>query len=341
MMWASSGSRFVASTLVCAALLLAGCEEAKKPIVDPAGPEKAGTAAKPAVEEVTLQLNWTPETEHGGFYAALVHGYYEEAGLKVEIRPGGPAAPVGPMVAGGQVTFGIDNADKMLNFRSQGADLVALFASLQTSPRCLIIHDDSPIKSFDDLQGITLAMGNQPWVEFLKKKLPLKDVKFVPNPAGLAQFLNDKNFVQQGYIFSEPLSVAEQGGKARSLLVSELGYNPYTSLLIAKGTLVKEKPELMKRMVAASLKGWQKYLEDPIAANEAIHKANELMSLQVLQDGVEAMKPLCFGDDTDPAKLGRMTAERWKTLTDQLVEIGAIKEGSVDPASAFTTEFLK
>jgi hypothetical protein len=36
-----------------------------------------------------------------------------------------------------------------------------------------------------------------------------------------------------------------------------------------------------------------------------------------------------------------MTAERWKTLTDQLVEIGAIKEGSIDPATAFTTEYLK
>lgn len=341
MMRVSSGLRFIASTFICTALLLAGCEDAKKPIVDPAGPEKSGTAAKPAVEEVTLQLNWTPETEHGGFYAALVHGFYEEAGLKVEIRPGGPGAPVGPMVAGGQVTFGIDNADKMLGFRSQGADLVALFASLQTSPRCLIVHDDSPIKSFDDLEGVTLAMGNQPWVDFLKKKLPLKDVKIVPNPGSLTAFLNDDNYVQQGYIFSEPLSVAEQGKKARSLLVSELGYNPYTSLLITKGTLVKDKPDLVKRMVAASLKGWQKYLEDPTAANEAIHNANDQMSLQVLKDGVEAMKPLCFGDDTDPAKLGRMTAERWKTLTDQLVEIGAIKEGSIDPATAFTTEFLK
>lgn len=341
MMWASSGFRTIASCLVCFILLATGCDEGKKPIVDPAGPEKAGTAAKPALEEVTLQLNWTPETEHGGFYAALVHGYYEEAGLKVEIRPGGPGAPVGPMVAGGQVTFGIDNADKMLGFRSQGADLVALFASLQTSPRCLIVHEDSPIKSFDDLDGVTLAMGNQPWAEFLKKKLPLKDVKIVPNPAGLAQFLNDKNFVQQGYVFSEPLSVAEQGGKARSLLVSDLGYNPYTSLLIANGSLVKEKPDLMKRMVGASLKGWQKYLEDPTRANEAIHKANDLMSLEVLKDGVETMKPLCFGDDSDPANLGRMTSKRWKTLTDQLIEIGAIKEGSVDPEAAFTTEFLR
>lgn len=331
--------------LALACLLLCGCGESPKPTVDPAPPTDPApsTTAKGSTKPpdvVTLQLNWYPEMEHGGFYAAQVHGYFEEAGLLVEIRPGGPGAPVGPQVATGQVTFGIDNADKLLQIRSQGADVVALFSALQTSPRCLIVHDESPIKSFDDLEDVTLAMGNQPWVEFLKKKLPLNGVKIVPNPANVTTFLADKNMVQQGYVFSEPFVVEKLGGKARALLVSELGYNPYTSLLITNGAFLKEKPDVVKRMVAASWKGWQKYLEDPTEANKAIHDANPEMELDVLKAGTEAMKPLCLGDDPDLKKVGRMTVERWKTLAEQLVDVESIKPGSVEPSAAFTTEFV-
>ncbi len=45
-------------------------------------------------DKVTLLLNWYPEAEHGGFYAALVHGIYEKHGLTVEIKPGGKTTVV-------------------------------------------------------------------------------------------------------------------------------------------------------------------------------------------------------------------------------------------------------
>ena len=63
---------------------------------------------------VRLALNWFPEAEHGGFYAALVHGYYQKQGLQVEILGGGPDAPVIQRVATGAVEFGVTNADDVL-----------------------------------------------------------------------------------------------------------------------------------------------------------------------------------------------------------------------------------
>ena len=57
--------------------------------------------------KVQLALNWFPEAEHGGLYAAAVHGYYEENGVEVEILGGGPDAPVVQRVATGAVAFGI------------------------------------------------------------------------------------------------------------------------------------------------------------------------------------------------------------------------------------------
>ena len=68
----------------------------------------------PTLPSVTLQLNWFPEAEHGGYYAALAEGYYQEAGLNVKILPGGPDTPVLQQVARRAVTFGVANADNIL-----------------------------------------------------------------------------------------------------------------------------------------------------------------------------------------------------------------------------------
>lgn len=332
------------STLVALFMMLAGCGAEQAPTkpgqvvsVDP-GP---GADPAPSLTPVSLTLNWTPETEHGGFYAALVHGYYEEAGLKVEIQPGGPGVQVGVLVAKGDMTFGIDNADPILMNRANGMDVVGLFASMQTSPRCLVVHEASDIKSFDDLKNVTLSMkSSSPWAMFVQQKLPLEGVQVVPYNGNLATFLNDPKMVTQGYLFSEPVLAAEKGEKTRSLLVSELGYNPYTSVLVTRGELIQKDPELVRKMVQATSRGWIKYLEDPESTNRKIHELNPEMSLRVLAEGVTAMKPLCFGDSDDPKQLGRMSPERWKTLAGQLVDIKAVKEGSVEPEKAFTTEFL-
>ena len=312
-------------------VLVVGCS---RPAAETAG---SGTA----LQEVELALNWYPEVEHGGFYAAQVHGYFEEAGLKVTILPGGPGAPVAQRVASGGVTFGVDNADGVLLARAQEADVVAVMAALDTSPRCLMVHEESGIRGFDDLKNVTLAMSESSgWAKFVQKTLPLDGVRIVPNPGNVAQFVADRKFAQQAYVFSEPYVAETEGAKVRSLMVSELGYDPYTSLLIVNGRTIRAQPELVAKMVTASVRGWRKYLEDAEPANRAIHRQNPEMGMAILEYGVEAMTPLCITETRPVEQFGTMTAERWETLLAQLVDIGEIKRGAVNPRDAFTARFL-
>lgn len=289
--------------------------------------------------KVTLMLNWFPEAEHGGFYAALVHGYYEEVGLDVEIIPGGPGAPVQQKVARGDVTFGVTNADDVLLARAQEADVVALMAPIQTSPRCVMVHKSSGIESFDQLKNVTLAMsGGKAWAQFLKQKLPLEGVE-LQEGANVAKFLVDENYAQQAYVFSEPFTAQQEGGDPVNLLVADLGFNPYTSLLVTTQSRIDEQSELVEKMVAASIKGWDKYLSEPEQTNQYIHEQNESMTLEILAFGVDAMKPLCRVKD-DVGTMGSMNAERWETLHQQLIDVEAIEPETVDPAKAFTTKYL-
>lgn len=306
-----------------------------------AGCSKPDSAPMPAAAEggalrkVTLQLNWYPEAEHGGFYAAQLNGYYKEEGLDVEIVEGGAEVPVTQRVATGQVDFGIENADQVLLMRAQDADLVAVMAPMQTSPRCLVVHESAGAKSFGDLARFTIAMNEgEPFAQFLMKGVLPQDVQVVPYGGGVAHFLSGPKNAQQGYSFSEPFLAKEQGGDPQVLLVAEAGFNPYTSCLITRGETAEEEADLVRRMVRASVRGWQEYLQDPKPTNAAIHKANEEMSLEALAFGAEALRPLCIppGEENEP--FGRMTVKRWGTLAEQMSAVGM----KVDASMAFRTE---
>ncbi|MBI3837330.1 MAG: ABC transporter substrate-binding protein [Planctomycetia bacterium] len=300
-----------------------------------------GGALDRGLTSVTLQLNWFPEAEHGGFYAALVKGYYREAGLDVRILPGGPDTPVLQQVARRAATFGVVNADNILFGRAQEAPVVALMAPLQTSPRCLIVHESSRIRDFNDLKNMTIAMSsNNAFSHFLRHKVSLEGVKIVPYSGNVAQFLLNADYAQQGYVFSEPFVARKQGGDPKVLMLSDLGFNPYTSLLFTHDAQLKEGPEIVGKMVAASIRGWAKYIESPDDANGAIHRANPEMGLDILAFGAQKLRPLVLDPVAEQQGIGTMSFSRWQTLADQLVETDQLKSQEVHVEQAFTTEFL-
>lgn len=290
---------------------------------------------------VTILLNWFPEAEHGGFYAALVEGFYAEEGLDVEILPGGVDIPVVQMVDTNRATFGVTNADDVLIGRAQGAHLVALMAALQDSPRCIMVPADSAINDFDDLRNITLAMSSRAtFSHFLRHHLPLEGVSIVGYPGNVAPLLAGRVDAMQAYNFSEPFVAQRQGMATRELMVSDLGYNPYTSLLVATEPTVRDHPDLVRRVVRASVRGWEHYLEQPEETNRHINSLNPEMGMDVLAFGVEMLDPLVRSGNAAEAGIGTMTADRWEELERQLVEINVIPQGSVVPGEAWTGEFL-
>ena len=333
---------FLCCSLWAGALFFVGCSSDKTVAPKDSPTDSANspkTESKP-ITDVELALNWLPEAEHGGFYAADVHGLFAERQLRVKIIPGGPGVPVIQNVASGKVMFGVTNADQVLLQRAQEADVVAIFAPIQQSPRCIMVHQKSGITKFDDLKDMTLAINvNQSFLGYMKKRLPLTNVQIVSYAGSVAPFLENERLGQQAYSFSEPFLAEEKGGDPLNLMVSDLGFNPYTSVLITRAEVIEKQPELVRRMVAACRFGWRKYLDEPEKTNEHIHSLNKEMGLEILAFGTRTLKPLCETGLSTPDRLGEMTADRWTTLAEQLVEGGALKAGAVDPAKAFDGSF--
>ena len=316
--------------LLLISLLLMSCGQSETP------PAENGKT------KIRLALNWCPEAEHGGFYAAHVHGYFAARNLQVEILGGGPDAPVIQRVATGGVEFAVTNADDVLYARAQQVPVVALMAPYQTNPRCIMVHAASGIDRIDQIGDITLAMSQRPaFSHYLRWKYPLTGVNIVPYPGNVSQFLADPNFAQQGYIFSEPFVARQQGGDPRALLVSEIGFNPYASVLIATETTIAQKADIVRAVVEASVEGWAHYLRDPEQTNQHINSLNPEMGLEILAYGAEESRPLVLDPVAREKGVGHMSARRWSDLRQQMIDAGLIDSDTPPAASAFDPQFLQ
>jgi NitT/TauT family transport system substrate-binding protein len=206
-----------------------------------------------------------------------------------------------------------------------------------------MVRADSGITSFEQLKNVTLQIDStRPYIPFLKSKGLLDDsVKLAPYFGSVAQLVAGPGYAAQGYNFSEPFMARQQGVEVNQLMMSDIGYNPYASLLVATSDYVDGNADVCKRMVQASVEGWVKYLSDPVQTNEVILKANKQgLEKPALEFGVEALKPLCMKDG-DVSRVGQMSRERWTQLADTLVELKLIDRAKVNVDASFRADLLE
>ncbi len=302
---------------------------------------KSTAAENHGLLPVRLQADWYPQPEQGGFYTALAKGYYREEGLDLSILPLGQYGSGLQVVASGAAEFGLGSSDQILESVANGLPLVAVGATMQHDPQALMVHADSPVHDFSDLDGRTIAA--QPgavWFQFLVQKYHLQNVREVPATHSVANFLADPNYIQQIFATSEPFFVAKAGGQCRTLLISSAGYDPYR-VFFTRRDFLAEHPAAVAGFVRATLRGWREYLRDPAPANALILQLNPAQNPEQMNFTVKALTEGKFitGDDASGASIGRMTAQRWAVNNRQLTQLGVIQH-AIDPASAYTLRFL-
>jgi NitT/TauT family transport system substrate-binding protein len=320
---------FAASSIaIVCALALAGCRATQPP-----------TSA--GLTPIRLQLDWYPQPEHGGFFAAQLLGYYKAEGLDVTLLPLPQYGSVAQLVASGKADIGLGSSDQILEWNSNGLPLVAIAATMQHDPQAIMVHKNSPIRDFKDLEGHAIAaQTGATWLKYVISRYSLSEVREVPSTLSIASFLADPGYVQQIFVTSEPFFAKQAGVDVRTLLISSSGYDPYR-VQFATRDFVQQHPDLAAKFVRASIRGWQAYLADPSATdalllklNPALNPAQETFSAQALRDG-----GFITGTDPGAAQTGQMNTARWQTNYEQLKSLG-ILHGAVDPSATYTLTFV-
>ncbi len=309
--------RFLAFICSLAAFCVAGCGRRASSEV------AKNVASTPGLRRVVFQTDWFPQAEHGGYYQALAKGFYREAGLAVEIRPGGNATGIKLPVAKGEADFGMNRSDDVMVAVSRGLPLVIVAATFQHDPQALMVHAASPVKSFKDLEGRTItASPSMNWIPFLQKKFGLK-FSLRPGNYALGTFLADQDAIQQCLVTNEPFFAQQHGAAVRTLPLAETGFDVYHAI-ICRRELVRLEPRVVSAFVAASIRGWRDYLSgDPAPAHALILKRNPSMTPEQLAFSRNEMilRGLVTGDAARGEDIGQLSLTRLSEQIDTLLEL--------------------
>jgi len=301
-----------------------------------------------AQEKVTFLTSWRAQAEHGGYYQALVKGYYKECGVDVSIRQGGPGIDTAQLLTGKAVDFTMSShIDAILHMNAAGFPARALSAAFQVTPQILMAHADSDVNSFEDMKGkpIMISQGSRAtYWPFFRKKFGWEETQLRSYSGQLAQWLSDKNMIQQGLVTNEPFLVKKQvGWDPKVFMLADAGYRTYGSILTTSQETIDKRPKVVECMVSATSKGWVDFMTgDPKPALDAIKEAAPNNTDDLMASTIQIIKErkLAMNEDTEKMGFGIMTEERWKAHYDMLKDVDLLK-ADVDIKQVLATEFLK
>jgi putative hydroxymethylpyrimidine transport system substrate-binding protein len=324
----------VALAVALLALALAACGEKS---------EDGTTAAQP----LSLTLDFYPNPDHAGIYMAEKLGYFEEAGLDLEIQtPADPAAPM-KLVAAGQSDLAISYEPEVVLAHEQGLQTIAIAALVNRPLTSMIWLGKSGIGGVPDLKGKTVATAGIPYQQaFLdtilgRAKLTADDVKEVNVGFGLLPALlsGSADATLGGFSNIEGVDLRLRGKDPVVTPVDQLGVPTYNELvLVANRGGLDEDPEKFRLFIAALQRGTEAAVANPGAATKAVLEANNDLDPKLTGAEVEATLPL-LGARVEGQPYGYMDPEAWQTFSGWMRDKELI-DSLPQPAELLSNDYL-
>ena len=306
---------------------------------------KSGEGDK--LEKVTLVLDYTPNTNHTGIYLAKEKGYYKDQGIDLEIIQPSDSDSV-TLVASDKAQFGVSYQEDVTYALTREKDplpVKAIATIIQHNTSGFAAPVEKNIKTAKDFEGKTYGGWGSPSEEAIIKLAmekqgadfnKLKRVDIGKDD----YFTATKKNIDFAWIFD-----AWTGVEARLKNV-KLDYIPikdidpaldyYTPILITNNKTIKENPELVKKFMAATSRGYEEAIKDPSGAADILSKAVPELDKNLVKTSQEYLAKL-YKDDAQ--KWGQMKAEVWKNYAKFMQDNGLIKK-ALNVDEAFTNEFL-
>ncbi|WP_440708104.1 ABC transporter substrate-binding protein [Herbiconiux sp. YIM B11900] len=334
--------------LAATAGLLAACSSGAS------STESTDGAGDGGLTHVTFALDWTPNTNHTGLYTAIEKGYFEEAGLDVEILPYNGSYPE-TLIDAGAADFGIGFQDVSTFSMAAGADVQAIMAPLQHWATAIGVRADADeIKSPKDLDGLTYA-GFGSVAEVPTLSTVIKD------DGGTGEFENvtlgtsayealysgDVDFVIP-FVTWEGIEAELQGTPMKYFKYTDYGFpDDYALLVLGNKTWMGENPEVTKAFTQALAKGYEDAIADPDGTAQILIDANPdvLTEPKLVTKSQEMLSSDYMLDEN--GDFGLMTEERWAALGEFYLDAGILADENgttlteaPDWSTFFTNEYL-
>lgn len=280
---------------------------------------------------VTLALDWYPNANHAGIYMAQANGYFEDAGLDVDIFVPADPTTVLQTVGAGRDTFGITYQNDVLQARQNEVPVQSVAAMVQHPLNSIMVLEDSDIESVADLEGKTIAMAGVPSDEaYLESMLAhnglsLDDVETVNVGFDLMPaILSGRADAVIGVYWTHQTILAEhEGHPVRYFRIEEHGVPDFYELVIVAGEeTVADQPETVSAFLGALRQGFRDAEADLDTALQHLMDESPELVEEVEREGLELLAPLWTDEGEVP--WGTQTADRWNDYTAWAQEEGLI-----------------
>ena len=351
---------------VCVAFLAAACGPgAASPSPSAASPEPpTGTPSPSAAGSqgpaaslgtVRLALDWTPNTNHTGFYVAAANGWYESAGVDLQILPYASTTPEALMAAG-QAECGISFQDALTFAAAAGAPVVSVMAILQHTAQEIAVLASSDITRPKELDGRVYAGFGYPNEEPTLKSVIKADggtgtfkTVTLDTAAYDALYAKRADFVIT-FAAWEGIEAKERGIELRTFKFGDYGFPDFYQVVLAcDGRWLAANPDLARAFVGDTVRGFELAADDPdkaasllVAQNPGVFDGNPGLPLQ-------SQRFLASGGYLRDANgaVGRQTLAEWEGYSGFLFDQGLLAGPDGKPLATapdyqtlFTNDFL-
>lgn len=323
--------------ILAAALALAACGE-KQSVPD----------VTPDAEQLTVMLDFFPNADHAGLYAAQAAGEFEKANLDVDIKaPPDPATPL-KLLQAGKVDLAISYQPELLLARDKGADLVSVAALVQKPLTSLMWLEDSDVSTLEDLRGKKVGTAGIPYQSAYLRSI-LEEAGVDPSAVdevnvgfelGRAMVSGRVAATLGAFWNYEGVDLERRGRKPRISRMEELGVPTYNELIVVarKEDLDTAGAARLRRFLLALTKGHEIVRERPQDAVDAVMEANPDLERELQEAVVEATAPVFFPED-DRFPWGFHDEPAWEAYGEWMLENDLLDRDPV-AGSALTNEFL-
>jgi len=258
-------------------------------------PSESASASAPAeMKPIRLQLQWFPQAQFAGYFAAKDQGFYADEGLDVTILPGAVEIVPATVVAGGQAEFGISWVPRMLAPRESGADPVVIGQVFQRSPTLQVSFKDKNITAPEQLKGKKVGswgFGNEAELYAGLRKAGLdpdnpSDVSIVAQQFDMVAFVAGEIDAAQAMIYNEYAQVLETKNPATGQLftaddLNVISWQDYGTSMLQDAIFASEawlgqagNEDTAVKFLKASFKGWIYCRDNPEPCVDIVLKSD-------------------------------------------------------------------
>ena len=333
--------RLTHAALALVLCLITACGEKEEP--------RAGAPPAAKLEPFTLVLDYFPNADHAGIYAAQAAGEYRRAGLELKIQtPPDPAAPL-KLLQAGRADVAISYEPELLLARDGGArDLISVAALVQKPLTSIIALGEKKIRSPKDLAGTRVGTAGLPYQSAYLRTILAKagvevesvketNVGFNLVPAMLSKRVDATLGAFWNY---EGIDLARRRRSPSILRVDRLGVPTYAELILATRAdrLDERGASRIRRFLQATARGHQRLRADPRTGTDALLAANRDLDRGLQEAAVRATLPVFFPEQRGQP-FGYQEPDAWQAYGEWMLA-NKLVEQQPNAASALTNEFL-